>query len=295
MSSTARPLPNLDRHLRWLIAFRLVMISSVLLSYLVFELSSRGELPEFNLLFVLVAATYVASIVHIALLAMLATRPLWHAYIQFAGDLAPGDRIGLLLRRYHQPVLDALPGRDHGLRRHPATARGPDHRRHRLYPLRDAAHRARAQLDSGTLAAAHRSRVLLSHFLQPRGAPVRFLRRRAADLLSRGERLARRGGARREDRQPRRSRGLSSRRDPVDLERSHLDRPRGQGDHRESRRPRDPRHNRARSRGQDRSPKADCSPRPSGSPQPRRRLPAAARARSSKSNATPSGCRSALP
>lgn len=87
MSSAARTLPNLDRHLRWLIAFRLVMISSVLLSYLVFELSSRGELPEFNLLFVLVGATYVASILHIALLTLLSTRPLWHAYIQFAGDL----------------------------------------------------------------------------------------------------------------------------------------------------------------------------------------------------------------
>ena len=87
MSTAARALPNLDRHLRWLIAFRLVMISSVLLSYLVFELSSRGELPEFNLLFVLVAATYIASIVHIGLLTMLAARPLWHAYVQFAGDL----------------------------------------------------------------------------------------------------------------------------------------------------------------------------------------------------------------
>ena len=87
MRPAARALPNLDRHLRWLIAFRLVMISSVLLSYLVFELSSRGELPEFNLLFVLVAATYIASIVHIGLLTMLAARPLWHAYVQFAGDL----------------------------------------------------------------------------------------------------------------------------------------------------------------------------------------------------------------
>lgn len=87
MSPASRALPNLDRHLRWLIAFRLVMISSVLLSYLVFELSSRGELPEFNLLFLLVAGTYGASIVHIALLAALEARPLWHAYIQFAGDL----------------------------------------------------------------------------------------------------------------------------------------------------------------------------------------------------------------
>jgi two-component system sensor histidine kinase PilS (NtrC family) len=87
MSTAARYLPNLERHLRWLIAFRLVMISSVLLSYLVFELSSRGEMPEFNLLFVLVAATYVASLAHIALLRLLASRPLWHAYVQFAGDL----------------------------------------------------------------------------------------------------------------------------------------------------------------------------------------------------------------
>ncbi len=88
MTSTARHLPSLDRHLRWLIAFRLVMISSVLLSYLVFELSSRGEMPEFNLLFVLVAATYIASIMHIVMLRLLAARPLWHAYLQFAGDLA---------------------------------------------------------------------------------------------------------------------------------------------------------------------------------------------------------------
>jgi two-component system, NtrC family, sensor histidine kinase PilS len=88
MSPAARLLPNLDRHLRWLIAFRLVMISSVLLAYLVFELSSRGEMPEFNLLFVLVAATYIASILHIVLLTVLAARPLWHAYVQFAGDLA---------------------------------------------------------------------------------------------------------------------------------------------------------------------------------------------------------------
>ena len=88
--SPTRHLPNLERQLRWLIAFRLVMISSVLLSYLVFELSSRGELPEFNLLFVLVAATYVASLAHIALLRLLPARPLWHAYIQFAGDLFDG-------------------------------------------------------------------------------------------------------------------------------------------------------------------------------------------------------------
>lgn len=64
------------------------MISSVLVAYLVFELSSRGELPEFNLLFVIVAATYLTSLGHIILLRLLPARPVWLAYLQFAGDLA---------------------------------------------------------------------------------------------------------------------------------------------------------------------------------------------------------------
>ena len=66
MRPAARALPNLDRHLRWLIAFRLVMISSVLLSYLVFELSSRGEQERANKSFVLANPDSVAKTVDMA-------------------------------------------------------------------------------------------------------------------------------------------------------------------------------------------------------------------------------------
>jgi len=79
--------PRLDRHLRWMIVIRLVVVSSVLLSYLVFELSARGELPELNLLFAIVAATYLASVVYIGLLRLLAGSLVGQAYVQFAGDL----------------------------------------------------------------------------------------------------------------------------------------------------------------------------------------------------------------
>ncbi len=87
MIETSTSSSSLDRHLRWMIVIRLVVVSSVLLSYLVFELSSRGELPGFNVLFVIVAATYVASALYILLLRWLSERGVLHAYIQFAGDL----------------------------------------------------------------------------------------------------------------------------------------------------------------------------------------------------------------
>lgn len=86
--SQERQLPDLERQLRWLIAIRLVVISSVLLSYLVFELSARGSLPEWNLLFILVGATYLASIFYIVLLRSFDLPAVWKAYVQFAGDLA---------------------------------------------------------------------------------------------------------------------------------------------------------------------------------------------------------------
>jgi two-component system, NtrC family, sensor histidine kinase PilS len=85
--STSRDLPGLERQLRWLISIRLVVITSVLISYLVFELSARGSLPEFNLLFLLAAATYAASVVYIYQLRASDLPPVWKAYIQFAGDL----------------------------------------------------------------------------------------------------------------------------------------------------------------------------------------------------------------
>lgn len=86
-SQSPRQLPDLERQLRWLIAIRLVVISSVLLSYLVFELSARGELPAFNLLFMLVGATYVATAVYAILLRRADLRLVFKAYVQFAGDL----------------------------------------------------------------------------------------------------------------------------------------------------------------------------------------------------------------
>ncbi len=70
-----------------MIVIRLVIVSSVLLSYLVFELSARGELPELNLLYAIVAATYLASVVYIGLLRLLAGSLVVQAYVQFAGDL----------------------------------------------------------------------------------------------------------------------------------------------------------------------------------------------------------------
>lgn len=83
-----RRLPGLERQLRWLIAIRLVVITSVLLSYLVFELSAQGSLPGFNLLFLLAGATYAASVVYILQLRSQRLRPIRKAHMQFAGDLA---------------------------------------------------------------------------------------------------------------------------------------------------------------------------------------------------------------
>ena len=82
-----RQLPGLERQLKWLIATRLIGISSVLVSYLVFELSSQGSLPQWNLLFLLAGATYLASVVYI--LQLRSGMPaVWKAYTQLAGDLA---------------------------------------------------------------------------------------------------------------------------------------------------------------------------------------------------------------
>jgi two-component system sensor histidine kinase PilS (NtrC family) len=83
-----RLLPGLERQLRWLIAIRLVVITSVLISYLVFELSARGSLPEWNLLFLLAAVTYAASVVYVLQLRSERLSPIWKANFQFAGDLA---------------------------------------------------------------------------------------------------------------------------------------------------------------------------------------------------------------
>lgn len=79
--------PQLQRSLRWLIAIRLVVITSVLLPYLLAQLATPGTLPTFDLLYFLAGLTYVASLMYIALLRLLRRRPALQAYIQFGGDL----------------------------------------------------------------------------------------------------------------------------------------------------------------------------------------------------------------
>lgn len=78
---------RLVRSLRWLIAIRLVVITSVVLPYLLAQLATPGALPTFDLLYLLAGLTYAASLLYIALLALLRDRPKLQAYIQFGGDL----------------------------------------------------------------------------------------------------------------------------------------------------------------------------------------------------------------
>jgi two-component system sensor histidine kinase PilS (NtrC family) len=75
------------RSLSWLIAIRLVVITSVVLPYLLIQLATPTGLPTFDLLFLLAGLTYLASLVYIVLLRLLRGRPVVQAYIQFAGDL----------------------------------------------------------------------------------------------------------------------------------------------------------------------------------------------------------------
>ena len=79
--------PRLERSLRWLIAVRLVVITSVVLPYLLAQLSTPGAVPTFDLLYLLGGLTYVASLIYIGLLFVLAGRPAVQAYVQFSGDL----------------------------------------------------------------------------------------------------------------------------------------------------------------------------------------------------------------
>jgi two-component system sensor histidine kinase PilS (NtrC family) len=78
---------RLLRSLRWLVAIRLVVITSVVLPYLLAQLSSPAGLPTFDLLYLLAGLTYFASLIYIALLALVPARPQLQAYVQFGGDL----------------------------------------------------------------------------------------------------------------------------------------------------------------------------------------------------------------
>jgi len=81
------PEARLLRSLSWLIAIRLVVITSVVLPYLLVQLATPTGLPTFDLLFLLAGLTYAASLLYIALLRVLRARPVVHAFIQFSGDL----------------------------------------------------------------------------------------------------------------------------------------------------------------------------------------------------------------
>jgi len=78
---------RLGRSLRWLIAIRLVVITSVVLPYLLVQLTGPDSLPTFDLLYLLAGLTYLVSLGYIALLFLLPRRPEVQAYVQFAGDL----------------------------------------------------------------------------------------------------------------------------------------------------------------------------------------------------------------
>jgi len=87
LSSNPSVASRLGRSLRWLIAIRLVVITSVVLPYLLVQLTGPNSLPTFDLLYLLAGLTYLASLGYIALLYLLPRRSEIQAYVQFAGDL----------------------------------------------------------------------------------------------------------------------------------------------------------------------------------------------------------------
>jgi two-component system sensor histidine kinase PilS (NtrC family) len=78
---------QLSRNLRWLIGIRLVVITSVVVPYFLLQLSERTTTPRFDFLYLLAGATYLASLVYIALLRLLDAQLMAQAYFQFVGDL----------------------------------------------------------------------------------------------------------------------------------------------------------------------------------------------------------------
>lgn len=86
-----RPSGRLRQRLRWLIAIRLLVITSVLLPYVVLALFAQGEDASLDtgldFAYVLAGATYAASLLYALLLRLLPGRPTGQAYFQFAGDL----------------------------------------------------------------------------------------------------------------------------------------------------------------------------------------------------------------
>jgi two-component system sensor histidine kinase PilS (NtrC family) len=78
---------SLDSGLRWLVAIRLVVITSIVLPYFLYRVSTPESSPQFDFLYLLSGLVYAASLVYIALLRWLQGQPELQAYIQFIGDL----------------------------------------------------------------------------------------------------------------------------------------------------------------------------------------------------------------
>lgn len=79
---------RLQTGLRWLLAIRLVVVTSIVLPYLLLQLSrTGGDPPTFDLLYLLSGLTYLASLFYLVLLRYFEGRLVLHAYLQFGGDL----------------------------------------------------------------------------------------------------------------------------------------------------------------------------------------------------------------
>ena len=89
MPAGARDPDLLRRQLKWLIAIRLVVVTSVALLYVLLTLLPQEPLKnvEPRFLFLLTALTYAASLAYISLLSWLQAHVVAQAYTQFVGDL----------------------------------------------------------------------------------------------------------------------------------------------------------------------------------------------------------------
>lgn len=87
-AARAQPDAVLAHRLRWLIALRIVVITSALVPFFFLQLVSEElQGADFTLLYLLAGSTYAASLLYILLLRLLHSWTRLQAYIQFGGDL----------------------------------------------------------------------------------------------------------------------------------------------------------------------------------------------------------------
>ncbi len=78
----------LAQRLRWLIALRILVITSALVPFFFLQLAAEEiQKAEFTFLYMVAGSTYGASLIYILLLRLPAAWTAAHAYLQFAGDL----------------------------------------------------------------------------------------------------------------------------------------------------------------------------------------------------------------